>query len=66
MSLPYPEPLVHFALVCGARSAPALRCYSPGNIDQELIDAARNFLRNGGIFVDTEAKVVSVSKILKW
>ncbi|TKY74336.1 Glutaredoxin protein [Spatholobus suberectus] len=43
VALPYPEPLIHFALVYGTRSGPTLRCYSPGNIDEELLDAARNF-----------------------
>ncbi|KAL6605922.1 hypothetical protein ACP70R_041575 [Stipagrostis hirtigluma subsp. patula] len=66
VALPYPEPLVHFALVCGTKSGPALRCYSPGNIDKELMEAARGFLRNGGLIVDPEAKVASVSKILQW
>ncbi|KAJ8772249.1 hypothetical protein K2173_027426 [Erythroxylum novogranatense] len=66
MALPYPEPLIHFALVCGNRSGPALRCYSPGNIDKELMEAARNFLRGGGLIVDLNAKVVYASKILKW
>ncbi|KAK9096797.1 hypothetical protein Sjap_022294 [Stephania japonica] len=66
VALSYPEPLVHFALVSGTRSGPALRCYSPGDIDKELVEAARNFLRHGGLIVDPEAKVASVSKILKW
>lgn len=66
VALPFPEPLVHFALVCGTRSGPALRCYSPGNIDMELMEAGRDFLRNGGLLVDAEAKVASVSKILRW
>uniref|UniRef100_A0A0E0DZA6 DEP domain-containing protein n=1 Tax=Oryza meridionalis TaxID=40149 RepID=A0A0E0DZA6_9ORYZ len=66
VALPYAEPLVHFALVCGTKSGPALRCYSPGNIDKELVEAARDFLRNRGIVVDPEAKVASVSKILRW
>ncbi|XP_077224390.1 electron carrier/ protein disulfide oxidoreductase [Tasmannia lanceolata] len=66
VALPYPEPLIHFALVCGTRSGPALRCYSPGNIDKELMEAARDFMRNGGLVVDTETKVASVSKILRW
>ncbi|KAK8354811.1 hypothetical protein V6Z11_A05G245100 [Gossypium hirsutum] len=64
--LPYPEPLIHFALVCGTRSGPALRCYSPGNIDKELMDAARDFLRAGGLIVDLSGKVAYASKILKW
>ncbi|OMO85744.1 hypothetical protein CCACVL1_10020 [Corchorus capsularis] len=66
VALPYPEPLVHFALVCGNRSGPALRCYSPGNIDKELMDAARDFLRAGGLIVDLSGKVAFASKILKW
>ncbi|PIN03827.1 Glutaredoxin [Handroanthus impetiginosus] len=66
VALPYPEPLIHFALVCGTRSGPALRCYSPGNIDKELRDAACNFLRNGGLYVDLIANIAYVSKILKW
>ncbi|XVE95372.1 hypothetical protein REPUB_Repub02eG0091300 [Reevesia pubescens] len=66
VALPYPEPLIHFALVCGTRSGPALRCYSPGNIDKELMDAARDFLRTGGLIVDLSGKVAYASKILKW
>jgi hypothetical protein len=66
VALPYPEPLIHFALVCGTRSGPALRCYSPGKIDEELLDAARNFLRSGGLEIDLTAKVAHASKILKW
>ncbi|KAI9106919.1 hypothetical protein K1719_022447 [Acacia pycnantha] len=66
VALPYPEPLVHFALVCGTRSGPALRCYSPRDIDEELLDAARRFLRSGGLTIDMNAKVAYASKILKW
>ncbi|KAM2668537.1 hypothetical protein EV2_020126 [Malus domestica] len=66
VALPYPEPLIHFALVCGTRSGPALRCYSPSDIDKELMEAAREFLRNGGLIIDFDLKVASASKILKW
>ncbi|XP_058744566.1 uncharacterized protein LOC131617251 [Vicia villosa] len=66
VALSLPEPLIHFALVCGTRSGPALRCYSPGDIDSELMDAAHNFLRNGGVMIDFTAKVAYTSKILKW
>ncbi|KAI3460000.1 hypothetical protein Pfo_016663 [Paulownia fortunei] len=66
VALRHTEPLAHFALVCGTRSGPALRCYSPGNIDKELMDAACNFLRTGGLYVDLIANVVYVSKILRW
>lgn len=60
------EPLIHFALVCGTRSGPALRCYSPGNIDHELVEAARSFLREGGLVMDLNNNATSVNMILKW
>lgn len=66
VALPYAEPLIHFALVCGTRSGPALRCFSPGDIDKELMEAARDFLRGGGLIIDFNAKTALVSKILKW
>lgn len=66
VTLPYAEPLIHFALVCGTRSGPALRCFSPGDIDKELMEAARDFLRGGGLIIDLNAKTASASKILKW
>ncbi|KAI3942561.1 hypothetical protein MKW92_051234 [Papaver armeniacum] len=66
VALPYVEPLIHFTLVCGTRSGPALRCYSPGNIDKELMEAARNFLRNGGLVFDPATKTAYVTIILKW
>ncbi|KAK9930620.1 hypothetical protein M0R45_027654 [Rubus argutus] len=66
VALPYAEPLIHFALVCGTRSGPALRCYSPGDIDKELMEAARSFLRNGGLIIGFDTKVASANKILKW
>lgn len=66
VALPYTEPLVHFALVCGTRSGPALRCYSAGDVDKELMEAASRFLRTGGLYVDTAANVAYVSSLLKW
>ena len=66
VALPYSEPLIHFALAWGHRSGPALRCFSPGNIDKELMEAAQSFLRSGGLIVDLNAKIASVSRILRW
>ncbi|KAL1547049.1 hypothetical protein AAHA92_23568 [Salvia divinorum] len=66
VALPYVEPLVHFALVSGTQSGPALRCYSPVNVDKELVEAACSFLRNGGLYVDLIINVAYPSKILKW
>ncbi|GMN45256.1 hypothetical protein TIFTF001_014431 [Ficus carica] len=66
VALPYPEPLIHFALSSGNRSSPGLRCYSPGDIDKELTEAAFNFLTSGEVTIDFQGKVVSLSKVLKW
>ncbi|ESQ38731.1 hypothetical protein EUTSA_v10029425mg [Eutrema salsugineum] len=66
VALPYVEPLSHFALVCGTRSGPPLRCFSPGEIDEELMGAARDFLRGGGLIVDLNSKVAYISKIFNW
>ncbi|KAL8252769.1 hypothetical protein R6Q59_036462 [Mikania micrantha] len=66
VALPYPEPLIHFALVSGSRSAPALRCYSPKNIDRELMEAARNFLQSGALVLHSDSMTISVTKILSW
>lgn len=66
VALPDPEPLVHFALVCGSRSSPAIRCYSPGSIDEELRLAAKIFFDDGGFLIDVENKLASVSKIMNW
>ncbi|CAN6860399.1 unnamed protein product [Brassica oleracea] len=66
VALPYAEPLSHFALVCGTRSGPPLRCFSPGEIDKELMEATRDFLRGGGLLVDLSSKVAYISKIFNW
>ncbi|AEE82656.1 electron carrier/ protein disulfide oxidoreductase [Arabidopsis thaliana] len=66
VALPYAEPLTHFTLVCGTRSGPPLRCFTPGEIDKELMEAARDFLRCGGLRVDLNAKVAEISKIFDW
>ncbi|XP_013606225.1 PREDICTED: uncharacterized protein LOC106313050 isoform X2 [Brassica oleracea var. oleracea] len=65
VALPYAEPC-HFALVCGTRSGPPLRCFSPGEIDKELMEATRDFLRGGGLLVDLSSKVAYISKIFNW
>ncbi|KAJ0240983.1 Electron carrier/ protein disulfide oxidoreductase [Hirschfeldia incana] len=66
VALPYAEPLSHFALVCGTRSGPPLRCFSPGEIDKELMEATHDFLRGGGLVVDLSSKVAYISKIFNW
>lgn len=60
------EPLIHFALTSASRSSPALKCYSPRDIDAELRAAVRAFFLDGGVVIDMESKTISLSKIIKW
>ena len=39
-----PDPRIHFALHCGAKSCPPVAAYDPQNIDDQLGSAARAFL----------------------
>ena len=39
-ALPKPEPLIHFALVCGAKSCPPIKCYTEAKVKDELRIAA--------------------------
>ena len=39
-ALPKPEPLIHFALVCGAKSCPPIKCYTEAKVKEELRIAA--------------------------
>ncbi|MCO5592160.1 hypothetical protein L7F22_046156 [Adiantum nelumboides] len=66
IALPEPECLVHFALTNASRSSPALKCYSPRDVDAELRAAVRAFFLDGGVVIDMESKTVSLSKIIKW
>lgn len=66
VALLIPEPLVHFALVSGAKSSPPFICYSPASIDEELRLAARIFFNDGGFLLDMDTNTASLSKIMKW
>ncbi|XP_005098340.1 uncharacterized protein LOC101862648 [Aplysia californica] len=61
------EPLIHFGLVCGAKSCPPIKTYSAQNIYEELTLAAAAFVENDdGCFVDVKTKTVKLSAIFKW
>lgn len=61
------EPLVHFALVCGAKSCPPIKTYSAKDIDQQLALAGEAFLESSdGCQVDLKKKEVKLSRIFRW
>eukprot|EP00250_Pteridium_aquilinum_P014406 c21969_g1_i1 orf=687-2693(-) len=66
VALSEPESLIHFTLTSASLSSPALKCYSPRDIDAELRAAVRAFFLDGGVVIDMESKTISLSKILKW
>uniref|UniRef100_A0A1A8CIZ6 Uncharacterized protein n=1 Tax=Nothobranchius kadleci TaxID=1051664 RepID=A0A1A8CIZ6_NOTKA len=67
VALPDAEPLIHFALNCGANSSPPIKIYTPQDIDIQLRAAAEAFLENdGGCLVDSEKGEVRLSQIFKW
>ncbi|KAH3698494.1 uncharacterized protein LOC127862312 isoform X2 [Dreissena polymorpha] len=61
------EPLIHFALVCGAKSCPPIKTYSSEGIYEQLKLAAESFLEgDDGCQVDMGNKTIKLSQILKW
>ncbi|XP_034430382.1 uncharacterized protein zgc:152951 isoform X2 [Hippoglossus hippoglossus] len=67
VALPNAEPLIHFALNCGAKGCPPIKTYSPQDIDSQLRIAAEAFLENDdGCTVDSVKKEVRLSQIFKW
>jgi hypothetical protein len=64
LALDVPDPRIHFALNCGARSCPPITVYDASAIDAQLDTAARGFV-NDEVGVDTHGRVVC-SKIFKW
>jgi len=63
------EPRIHMALVCAAKSCPALRQepFSGSRLDEQLDDQTRRFLKNSMKFrINRTQKVVYLSKIFDW
>ncbi|XP_047225605.1 uncharacterized protein zgc:152951 isoform X1 [Girardinichthys multiradiatus] len=67
VALPDAEPLIHFALNCGARGCPPIKTYTPQGIDSQLLTAAEAFLENDdACIVDSGKNEVHLSQIFKW
>ncbi|XP_037096356.1 uncharacterized protein zgc:152951 [Syngnathus acus] len=61
------EPLIHFALNCGAKSCPPIKTYTPQDIDKQLRTAVEAFLEDDDACdVDMGKKEVRLSQIFKW
>lgn len=66
MSITSVEPRIHFALVCGARSCPPIAFYDHDRLEQQLDQAAANFLIGEGAAFNPEENVLHLSRIFKW
>lgn len=67
VALPEVEPLIHFALNCGAKGCPPIKTYTPQDIDNQLRTAAEAFLENDdACMVDSGKREVRLSQIFKW
>uniref|UniRef100_A0A3Q2P731 Zgc:152951 n=1 Tax=Fundulus heteroclitus TaxID=8078 RepID=A0A3Q2P731_FUNHE len=67
VALPDAEPLIHFALNCGAKGCPPIKTYTPQDIDSQLLTAAEAFLENDdACTVDSGKNEVRLSQIFKW
>ena len=65
----YNNNLIHFALVCAAKSCPRLinKLYTEDNLSKELNDAASTFLDDqDNNFIDKKNKTIFISKIFDW
>lgn len=67
VALDEPEPFVHFALVCGAKSCPPIKTYSTDGLEDQLKLAAEAFLdSDDGLTIDMNKKQIFLTKILSW
>ncbi len=61
-----PDPRVHFALVCAARSCPPIAFYRAEALDEQLDLAARSFINGGGAHYDPATNTLHLSRIFRW
>lgn len=57
------DPRIHFALNCGAKSCPAVRVYTGGNLEASLEAATKTYLRQE---VEARDGVLRLPQILQW
>ncbi|XP_005105701.1 uncharacterized protein LOC101862525 [Aplysia californica] len=59
------DPRIHFALVCGAKSCPAISVYTVENVDSALDAATRSFCSQE-VEMRNETNEVHLSKLFQW
>ena len=62
-----PDPRMHFALTCGARSSPPVNRFSVEHLDEELNLVAASFCEDDdNVKIDTNKREMHISKIISW
>jgi hypothetical protein len=59
------DPRRHFALNCGARSCPPIRCYEALELDAQLDMATRSFVQQD-VDLDHDRRTVRLSRLFSW
>ena len=61
------EPLIHFALVCGAKSCPPIKTYSADDVMNQLTVACESFLDgDDALKINVQKQTVALSQIFNW
>ncbi|KAK5980689.1 DUF547 domain-containing protein [Trichostrongylus colubriformis] len=67
LTLPYCEPLVHFALNNGSRSTHTIKIFTCDGVRKELRDSALEALESdSAVRVDVSRRVLHFSKLFQW
>jgi hypothetical protein len=61
-----PDPRIHFALVCGARSCPPIGFYEAEQVDFQLQLASESFINSPQVKILPQEKTIFISKIFQW
>jgi len=63
--LAFIEPLLNFALNCGAISCPKIQIYTQGNVQELLNISTREYLRST-VQIDRKKRIVLLPEVFKW
>mmetsp|Transcript_2320 Transcript_2320/g.4521 ORF Transcript_2320/g.4521 Transcript_2320/m.4521 type:complete len:507 (+) Transcript_2320:4177-5697(+) len=67
LCLENPDPRIHFALNCGAKSCPPVKSYTPQAINEELRIVALAFMeQEENCKIDVDNNVIYLTKIFQW
>ena len=66
MHIPDPDPRIHFALICCAKSCPPIAFYDGDRLEQQLELAASSFINGGGVMYEPKSHILRISRIFRW